>query len=406
MASLRSQRGQATTDYVALLALVGVLIAIAATLAAVGAPGLVNAVRAQMAHALCVVTGLACHVDRSPPCTVAMRRETRHYGLNLALVRLDKDRFVVREQLSDGMVRLTVIKRYAAGAETGLGLRVQVDQDLRAGGIGREAKAGAQGVLGTGSIFYARDAREAERIVHALDRGDRTPVSPREDVIETGVRGLASLKGGGQLASLNLDSTSMRMLSLRHNLQTGATTIVLSMRDMGSALAAAAVGGPTGSLDANAMLALKLDRHRRPVELSLLAGGTVSAGAKLSRALAAPLALSDSNDVPANIAGRRWEFGARVDLTDLEVAAAWKRFRGSPMSLAAIRGLGRALRDRAFLDVRTYRARTSSNGTSFGLAVGLKLGAETDHSMERFDLLAASSRPPGGLWEPRVDCVA
>lgn len=407
MAPLRSERGQATTDYMALLAVVTALVTIVATLAVVGAPGVVNAVRAQMAHALCVVSGRACHVDRRRPCTVAMRRETRHYGINLAIVALDSDRFVVREQLSDGTVRLTVLTRYAAGAEGGVGLRVQVDQELSSGGIGRQAKVGAQGLLGTGKVFYARNTHEADRIMRALDRHDHTPVPPREDLIETGLRGLASLKGGGgPSASLDLDATSLRLLALRRNLQTGAITLTLDVREAGSALAEAVVGGPTGSLDANAILALKLDRHRRPVELSVLASGTVAAGARLSKALTAPLALSDSEKTPANIVGRRWEFGARVDLTDPEVAAAWKRFRGSPTSLATIRGLGYALHEHAFLDLRTYRARSATSGTSVSLAIGWKIGAETDHSIERFDLLAASSRPPGGLWEPRLDCGA
>jgi len=402
MASRRSQRGQATIDYVALLAVVAVLVAIAATLAAVGAPGMVNAVRARVEHALCVVTGRVCRVDRPRPCTVTLRRETRSYGLNIAILRLDKDRFVVREQLSDGTVRLTAVSRYGAGAQGGVGANVQVNQ---AEGIGREAKLGAQGVLGRGQVFYARDAREADRVVRALQRGDRSPIGPREVVVEGGLRGMASIKGGPHVG-LDLDLTSLRMLALRRDLRTGATTITLSTRDIGSALAASVVGGPTGSLDAGTALALRLDRHRRPVELSLLATGTVAAGVRLSKSLSAPLALNDGDDVPANAGGRRWELGARADLTDPAVATAWRRFRGSPASPAAISGLGQALRERAHLDVRAYRMRSSSAGTAVGLSLGFRLGAETEHEIDRFNLLAASSRPPGGLWEPRLDCVA
>jgi len=333
-----------------------------------------------------------------------MRRESRRYGLNLAFIRLDKDRFVLREQFSDGAVRLTVVKRYGAGAEGGIGATVRVNQS--SGGIGRGVKLGAQGLLGTGTIFYARNARVADRIMRALDRGERTPIPPRQVVHEAGLRGVASLKAGGSVASLDLDAKSMRILGLRRSLRSGATTITLITADSASALAASVVGGPTGSLDASAVLALRLDRRRRPVELSLRASGTVAAGAKLSKALAAPLALSGTDDVPANVGGRRWEFVARSDMTDPEIAAAWKRFRGSPTSPAAIRGLGQALRERARLDVRTYRARNSSIGTSIGLAFGVKFGAETDRAIDRFNLLAASTRPPGGVWEPRLDCVA
>lgn len=406
MASPRNARGQATTDYIALLALVAVLVAIAASLAAVGAPGVVNAVRGQIARALCVVSGRACHADRQRPCPVALRRESRRYGLNVAFIRVDKDSVVLREQFSDDTVRLTLIKRWGAGAEGGLGANVQVNQDLSSGGIGREAKLRGQGVLGLGEIYYARNAREADAIMRALKRGDRTPVAPREILLEGGLSAAAGLKFGPSLASLDLDASSMRIVGLRRNQRSGATTITLNIGDSGSALAASVVGGPTGSVDANTLLALKLDRHGRPVELWMLATGTVAAGARLSSALAAPLALSGTDDVPAHLGGRRWELAARAELTDPEVFAAWKRFRGSPTSLAAIRGLGQALRDRAHLDVRAYRARNSSVGTALGFSLGWRFGADTEHAIERYNLLAASSRPPGGLWEPRLDCVA
>jgi len=401
MAPRRHERGQATTDYVALLAVVAVLIAIATTLTAVGAPGVVNAVRAQMARALCIVTGQACASDGPRPCPVATRRDSRRYGLNLALVRLDKDSFVLREQFSDGTVRLTLVKRFGGGFEVGLGAHAQVDQDLNSGGVGRELKLGGGGILGKGKVYYARNAAEAERIMHALDHGEDSPVAAREDIYELGAKATASAK-----VRVSLAAKSMRLLALRRDHQSGETTLTLSLSDGGSALVESVVGGPTGSLDAIVVLALKLDRHRRPAELSLLANGTVVGGAKLSPLLAAPLALSGSDHVPANIAGRRWEFGARVDLHDPDVAAAWKRFRGSPTSLAAIRGLGQALRERAQLDVRAYRSRSSSNGTSMGFAAAFKFGAETEHAIDRFNLLSASSRPPGGLWEPRLDCVA
>ncbi len=400
-----SERGQATIDYTTLLALVVALLAAGAALLPGGARGVANAVRAQTAHALCVVTGKACRLDRPQPCAVAMRRETRHYAVNIGFVRLDKDRFVLRELLSDGTVRLTVVKRFGAGAEVGVGARLQIDQDLRSGGLRREAKVGAQGVKGVGQVYYARDAREANRILRAIGDGDRSPVPVRETFVQGGVSGIASLATGRAAAGLDFDWMATRLLTARLNRQTGALTLTFSLRDVGSALAAAVVGGPTGSFDGTTVFGLTLDRRKRPVELSLLAIGEIAAGARFSHALSAPLALNGDQNVPANLAGRRWEFGARAALTDPDVAAAWRRFRRSPTSLAAIAGLARALRERANLDVRTYGARSSSNGTALGLSVGLKLGGEIEHTIDRFNLLAASSRPPGGLWEPRLDCV-
>jgi hypothetical protein len=406
MSSRERERGQATVDYTSLLAIVVVLLAGVATLVPGAGNAVANAVSAQTARAICIVSGKSCPVDAPRPCSVAIRRDTRHYGLNLGLVRLDKHRFVLRELLSDGTIRLTVIKRYGAGLEFGAGFRAQIDEeDLNSGGLKRELKVGGQGVRGTGKVYYARNAREADRIMQAIKDGDPSPVPARDTISEGGLRALATLAAGSSLGGLGLDWTSTRLLAVRHNRQSGEDTISLTFGASGSAVASSIVGGPTGGFDASTMFALTLDRNHKPTELSLLSMGVVSGGAKLSKALATPLALGGQEDPPSNIAGRRWEFAARVSLADPEVAAAWKRFRRAPLSIAAARGLGQVMADRAALDVRTYRLRSSANGTSIGLAAGIKLGGEFDRAIDRFNLLAASSRPPGGLWEPRLDCV-
>ena len=266
-------------------------------------------------------------------------------------------------------------------------------------------KLGFQGINGTGKVYVARNAREAEKIMTALRKGDDPDAPVVESFLDGGLRFDASLTTGGPVAGLDFDWNSLRILSVRSNHKTGTKTISFSLGDSGSALAAAVVGGPTALFNGSTTFSLTLDRRLRPIELSLLAIGNVAGGAQLSKALAAPLALNGNQNAPANLVGRRWEFAARVDLSDPDVAAAWKRFRRSPLSVAAIRGLARALRERAHLDLRSYKAKSTSNGTALGIAIGFKLGGETEHAIDRFNLLAASSRPPGGLWEPRFDCV-
>jgi len=108
---MRSSRGQATVDYVALVAVVTVLLTAALALAGGAGPGVVNAVSAQVRHALCVVSaGGPCREPSPSPCTVASTRDARHFAVNLVLVRIDHDRYVLREELSDGTVRLTVAR--------------------------------------------------------------------------------------------------------------------------------------------------------------------------------------------------------------------------------------------------------------------------------------------------------
>ena len=410
MRFLRAERGQATVDYVALLAVLAVVLASAvAAVTAVGAPGVANAVLAQLRHALCVVSGGACPVPPRRPCTVASTRDVRHLAMNLGLVRVDEDRIVLRERLSDGTIRLTVARRSGAGVEVGAGARARIDVHGRPLGLDREARAGVQGVLGRGEVFYARSEREADAVLRALRRPRLGGSGPRarEIVVEGGVRGLGRVgMGGSRALSGQLDGIADAMLGARRNRRSGELTISFGAGGAGAGLVAIAVDGNAGALDGQAVLGLTLDRRRRPVELSLSATGSVAAGRMLPAGLARPLELAAEPGVALNAVGRRWELGARVDLTDPDVAAAWAAFRAAPASFAAMRALGEQLRSRAYLEVRSYRLDSSSNGAGVAVAFGLRVGGELAHAVDRSRLLAAASRPPFGVWEARTDCVA
>jgi hypothetical protein len=410
---MRSERGQATVDYVALVAVVTLLLTAAAAAAAAvsagGAAGVANGVLGQLRNALCVVSGTACPVAVRRPCTVASTRDVRHIAVSLALVRLDDDRIVLRERLSDGTVRLTVAQRGAAGVEVGAGGGARINVRGRSLGADREARAGVQGVLVQGEVFYARGEREADALLGAI-RGRRRLAGggprAREVFVEGGVRGLGSVDvGGARALGGQLDGLADAMLAARRDRSTGELQISLGAGGAGAGLVAIAVGGNAGALDGQAVLGLTLDRHRRPIELSLSASGSVAAGAMLPPGLARPLELASAPRAALNTGGRRWELGARVSLGDPGVAAAWRAFRRAPASVAAIRGLGEALRDHALLDVRTYRVDSSYDGVEMGAALGLRIAGELEHTIDRSRLVAAATRPPFGLWEARVDCV-
>lgn len=406
MRSVLAEGGQATTDYVALVVLLAALVAVGAGVAGVGAPGVVNAVLGQLRHALCVVGGGSCPIAPRRPCTVASARDARHLGLNLGVVRLDEDRVLLRDRLSDGTTRLTVSTRDGGGVEVGVGggAELKTDPDGRPLGLDRELRAGAQGVLGHGAIYYARDEREADRLVRAIRR-DRAPRAS-EVFYEGGLRGIGRVELGGARALYGqIDGLAEGILGARRDRRSGELTVSLSAGGAGAGLAAIAVGGDAGALDGQTVLGLTLDRRRRPVELSLSAKGTVAAGDSLPVGIAQALGAAATADASSTAAGRRWELGARVDLRDPAVAAAWRAFRGSPTSPAAIRALGEQLRSRATTDVRGYRLDSSATGAGARLALGLKLGGEYEHVRDRARLLAAATRPPWGLWEQRVDCV-
>src|SRR3954462_13825584 len=99
---MRCQRGQATVDYIALIAIVAVLIVAATGLAGGGAPSIVNGVVGGLQKALCVVSGRACPVLAQQPCVDSSDRRAIHAAVSLAVFRVDKDHVFIRENMSDG----------------------------------------------------------------------------------------------------------------------------------------------------------------------------------------------------------------------------------------------------------------------------------------------------------------
>ena len=56
-------------------------------------------------------------------------------------------------------------------------------------------------------------------------------------------------------------------------------------------------------------------------------------------------------------------------------------------------------------DVRTYAGSALSAGGGVSGAAGGRIGGEVEVSSDTLRLLEAWSRPPGGVWEERVDCT-
>ncbi len=401
---MRSSRGQATLDYVALIAVMAVLLTSALAVASGGAPGIVNAVAGQVRHALCVVSGGPCP-DLSPrPCAVASRRDARHHAVSLVVVRVDHDRYVLREQMSDGTVRLTIARGGALGLEAGVGGRANVTVRGRTVGVTDEARVGAQGVLASGRVFVARDEREAAAFMRAVRAGDDPPVAAREVFYEGGLRGLATIGVGNAAAGASLRGLGGVLAGGRRDRRTGELTLSVNAGGSGWGAVTVALGGPVATGERGATLAVTLDRHGRATELSLAASGTLAAGAALPPGLSRVFG-GRGSAMSADGRGRRFELGARMDLRDPLVAAAWRRVRDDPASGDAIRGLGEVIRDRSQLDVRLYRTRSTTNGASGGIGQIIQAGGEYEHTIEDSRLLSASSRPAGGLWVQRSDCV-
>jgi len=408
---MRSTRGQATVDYVAIIAVLAILFALALASAAAGAPGVVNAVAGQIRHALCVVSGGPCPDVAPQPCTVATTRHATSLAVNLLLVRIDRDRYVLRELMSDGTVRLTVAHSGSAGVEIGVGFHAGVKVKGREVGADDEARAGVQGVIGGGRVFVARDAHEAAAFMRAIRDGRSPPVAPREVFFEGGLRGVGSIGIGTSVAGAWLEGLAGTMISARRDQRTGQVTLALNAGASGWGALDIVLGGPAGTDDRSSSIGLTIDRHHRPTEVTVSVAGTLGAGGSLplglSKALGATTSASLSGALSSgSTSGRKWELSARLDLRDPVAAAAWKTFRHDPASGDAIRALAEAIRDRANLDVRAYDTNSTSAGVAGGISDVVRVGGQYDRTTDRGRLIAASSRPSGGLWEERFDCVA
>jgi hypothetical protein len=316
-------------------------------------------------------------------------------------VRIDHDRSVLREEMSDGTVRLTVMRSGALGATAGVGATAQVSIRGRPIGGQDEMQAAVQASLGKGQVYVARDPDEARAFMRAI-RDGRAPAPARETFYEGGLRSLAEA-GFGRAWT---EAASGSMLGVRRDRVTGESTLTLNAGASGWGAVTTALGGPAGTADRATTLGLTLDRNHRPTELSLSAAGMIAAGATLPVGLQRVLRGAKGGGSLGRLGGRRWELAARLDLRDPLVQATWARFRRHPASVAAIRALGETIRDRAYLDVRAYRTASTASGGAAGISAGLRLGGEYDHIVDEARLLNASSRPPGGLWERRLDCVA
>lgn len=397
---MRFERGQATIDYVALVAVLAIVFGLALGVAPAGAAGIVNAVTGQIRLALCRVGGGPCADPRSKPCTVASTRDLHHFAVSLLVFRLDHDRSVLREEMSDGTVRLAVARSGAFGATLGAGATARAAVAGRRLGAGGELLAAAQGTLGRAKVYVARDEQEADAFIRAL-RDGREPAPPREVQYEGGVRGL----GEAGLGGVAIEGLSGTTLAVRRDHETGETTLTLNAGAAGWGAITTAFG-LAGAAERATTFGLTLDRDHRPTELSVSASGTIAAGAALPLALKRALRGATGAASAGGLEGRRWELSARLSLLDPAVGAAWEGVRRDPTSAAAIRALGEAIRDRAHLDVRAYRTGSTASGAAAGIAGGARLAGEYDHVVDEARLLGASSRPPAGLWERRLDCVA
>lgn len=386
----------ATVEYVALVVLVSLVVVVGGAVA--GAPGIGDAVGAQLRKAYCVVQGGDCFGRNGPrTCVIDSRSDIAETRAGIGLVRLRDGRTALVEELSDGTFRVT--ESVWSGGGVGLELGAQVHAGGRALDVTVEGEAG--GDLRSARTFIVADATAAGKLVDRLE-DDGPPVGEAvaglvrfvskaggAEVERTlSVKGRAEAQAALELLGLGPTADVLADLTggVRIDRRTGDVGLVLRMgREAGAALdtvLAQAGGRGVGSGEAE----LVLDRSRRPRELIVRTAG----------------AIHGSAGVPSGAAGggQLLEAEARLDLTDPQARALADRvLAGEPGAVTALAG---RVADRARIDVRRY-ATTREEHEIGGSLLGF--GGSRVKTSETARLVAAAGREPGQDWARRLDCV-
>jgi Flp pilus assembly pilin Flp len=388
----RDERGQASVEHAAVVALVLVVLTAAAGVAGgMDGAGIVNAVHSGVRRALCVAGGDDCaafHVQE--PCAVAREEDVRSQGLSFGIWRIGVDRSVAVERRSDGSVVVTAYDDVEGGVGTSAGLRFGIGRSSGGDGDGGvSATIGAEGRLrgGWGRSWELRSPAEARELVRRLAAKD--PVrAPDVDRVRLG----AGISGSGELHGPGVDVTGSVLQGLRgegtRDRRTGRTTVSLAV----SRAAAGDLAGPLGlrlggDVELEPSATLVTDRDLRPRELRLVGTLVTRDGA------------------------RRRDVQVRVDLTRAEVGQGVAGILRGLASADAGRArsaavaLGRWAADEGWVDQREYGAASTTEGLDVELALGAGLGIRDQDTHRTERLLSARTRPPGGLWEDRTDCV-
>jgi hypothetical protein len=394
-------RGQASLEYLGVLALVAVVLAAAGALT--GAPDLAGAVGAQVRRALCIVAGGDCRGRAGPvPCVTAALEERDATDVSVLLLRLADGRVVLREQRSDGSVAVTVV--HTGGAGIGFVFGAEVVVGGRSAEVGGEAEARLRATAAR--RFVLPDGPSADRLVAKLRERDPgfggvarelarlarggADAGPAPDEREVALGG--ELDGDVALEAVGLgahaEALGAATVGLRVHERTGERSAVLRLDGevLGSLVAprAALAFGLPSAVTAT----VTFDRAGRPVRLVL-------AGAQAVRG-------SGDGFGHAGEGGDRVEGEVRLELRDPAARAdLLGALAGRPEPAART---ARRLVDDARVDVRVYATQREETTGGASIGAGGSLGYETAESLERRDLVRAVAREPGQGWGPNLEC--
>ena len=448
------ERGQAASEYVALIALVACTLV---ALVGLTSGGLGSSVLAGLQRGLCAVAQTRCprtlaERDRLAPCPLERRVREERLSETIASIRLGSSGTLTAVRGSDGRVAVTLADGSAAGVEVGVGARFALGRSRGAG-----ARAGAALTWGSGRTWTFPDAASAARFVarhgdKATMRGKLVdelrsacsllcdavgwrphPQLPEPDEVHVEGGALATLTGafgldaGGDASALlgrrvrrDGETTWYLRLSARASARLGLPGAEAATAGGGQALLSyrlAADGRPLAlgihlAGDATRALALA-GRGRAGVGAAGGAGRGAAGGARPAGAAGGPGgarggAVGGAGKAAASDGGAV-ELEATLDLSDPGDRAAaadlLDALAGDPRALPrrAV-ALGTRIAAHGQVDLRRYALRGDATQLGGSLALGIAVGGAFERTTKGLRLVAAVTRLPGLPFLPRDDC--
>lgn len=422
----RGERGQAASEYVALVMLVAVVLALAAGITSGGVGG---QVLAGLQRGICRVALTPCPRPQPPqadlePCPLERSVRGEELAVTIMVVRLGTSGTLTAVRSSDGRVTVSLAHGNRVGADTGLGARVRLGRRSLGGALTTSTSVSWT----SGRAWTFADERTARRFAEAFARkatiggqlldGVRSrcsvlcdalgwrphaPLPPPDEVFaEAGPA--ASLRASlGADATLVADASALLGRRLRRD---GRRTWYLRL----GADATAALALPaqlTAGLGGDAVLAYELDADDRPLALRLSSAGELRGRAAVEQVLGTARATQAAG------AGVVVELDATLDLRDRanrRAAVSLLQSLTDPHAPALLpsraRELGRQIARRAQVDRRVFSAIRTASGIGAGVARGPTFDAGVERTTDGLRLLGAETRLPGLPFLPRDDCRA
>ena len=418
----RPVAGQASAEFVALLAVVGVVLAGAA---AVGSPpALAAKVAGAVRHGICLVAGGICTPGEAraaglAPCLVHARAERERLGGRLLVVRLGRGDSLLVERRSDGSAAVSFADGGGAGASVGAGLHIAGFEAKLRGGAGLQFTAGRTWEFPTfaaAARFVRRWGRTETLTGEArglLPGGERPPPADSRYVEGGGYGEFAAALGGPAVAGVDLRGEAGAVAGRRVG-RDGRVT----WYDRLDAETAGRLGLVLGAIEEHhageAALEVTVVRGR-PVELR------VRAAARVHGELTPPGPATSMQDLRAGLRdvsrapgghGRRLEAEVSLDLTEpanrraLLGVVEVLQLRVAPGDWAdRLRALAARLDADGAVDVRLFRVGLEERDLGADSALGLGVGASYERTEEVRELMGAWSLRPGGALQEREDCI-